>query len=488
MPPPYYTEPNEDNINNEIHFYIVIKKVKKVYHCPYCWAKNKIKIEGDYKIIRYHPPDFQVEQYNLPLVFWDIKFPEDIREFSSRCNKCGRDIHVELWPYSIGDKRNSKNVNYYLKLGLGKTNKIDHEFFLESILTRFCKSLRVNYVIGSFFFMLTLALIWIIPLTITGGLSRVINDYGFLVIFIMSFLMLILLKRHSDILRKYLDCRNLPILLHENYLKSNWCTTLEEMSFKGNVLGHPYSLIKAPTFCGLVAVLFYILWRITIFINTNNFDAFLELTTTYYSFHISFISFLFGIPFWTMLLLIIGNVIWLFLATASLTGLIGRFMPLNINVIKELGGVEIFGKILLSSSYPMATIGVCLPIMLVVGLGFGTLVFLLGLFLIFLFMLMMGIGFFYPLIPIHKKIKKIKENEMEKISNRLDVAYSKIKEDYRKIPEKELLSNHLLISYYNRILNLSEWPFKINTLIKIFSAIIIPLLSFFLNFIFFSGF
>lgn len=92
----------------------MIKKVKKVYHCPYCWSKNEVKIEGDYKVIRYHPPDFKVEKYNLPPAFWDIKFPDGMREFSTQCSKCGRDIHVELWPYSIGDI----NEGYMIEKGM----------------------------------------------------------------------------------------------------------------------------------------------------------------------------------------------------------------------------------------------------------------------------------------------------------------------------------------------------------------------------------
>jgi hypothetical protein len=120
-----------------------------------------------------------------------------------------------------------KAENGQLNIYTEKIKKI----LLEVILDRFCDRLHIKkelYPLASFLFILIpFILFWILPTIALGGLSKLSHDYLLAVFFVLSFLMLTLLKRHCTVLRNALDLKKLPFLLSKQYVSSNFSKEAE---------------------------------------------------------------------------------------------------------------------------------------------------------------------------------------------------------------------------------------------------------------------
>lgn len=452
---------------------------KYFVNCPYCWAENEVAIEGDYKVRYPHPSVLETAKYDYPpIIFWKMDHIKNINEILVQCTSCKRGFHLELFPYSAEDERNSKNTNYYLNLGLNRIEKVKKKFLLEDIIDQFCTLLHIKYPLGCFLFILIPGILfWIFPIIALGGFSKLSHDSGFFFLFVLFVLMLILLKRHVNELKDSLSCNKLPILLHEKYKKSNWCRVLEERTFKGNIFGHPYKKMTPPTFCGLVAVVIFIAWQINFTVNIASTFYETPYPGGYPFVYTSYIVAIACAPFFAMIYFIIGNIAWIFMATTALIGLMTRHMPLEINPLKEMGGTEVFGKMMLSSLYSLAAIGAGIPIAVIWSISQEFYVLLVCTLFVSLFVFLIAFGFFYPLWPIHKKLKERKEKEQNEILSR--ISLSTIKEEEGDF--KDTVHTHLLLDTSNKISSMLEWPFKTDTLIKACSAILVPFISLGIN-------
>ena len=481
---------------------------EKTVNCPYCWAPNKVESEGNLKVENFelvtsHPPihhcsnDFS--EVKVPWWrFWAMKFPKRVMARRLKCKKCGLYFVVTLWPNDSSDSKEavshfcpilnwwtaSKNleVKYHLKLVKGETEKIERKIFLEDILDRFCDLLHIKkelYPLASFLFILIpFILFWILPTIALGGLSKLSHDYLLAVFFVLSFLMLTLLKRHCTVLRKALDIKKLPFLLSEQYRNSNLGKEAE-VSAKGWLFGNPFQKITPPSFCGLIAVGFFLIWHINFIMN---------IASTFYEtpytgnpiFYTSYMTSIACAPFLAMIYFIVGNTIWIFGATTALIYLMTKHIPLRINPLKEMGGTEIFGKMVLSSLYPIAAIGAAIPGMVIWSTSTPvSYVLLVCILLVSIFMFIAAFGFFYSLWPSHNKLKERKEKEQNEILSK--ISLSAIIEEGMDF--KDAVHTHLLLDTYNKISSMLEWPFKTDTLIKAFSAILVPFISLLINII-----
>jgi hypothetical protein len=164
---------------------------EKNVNCPYCWADNEVKIAENFKVVISQSPITRYsnkfpEAKNHFWRFWSaFKYPKGAREGSVRCKDCGRDFYVGLFlPYDSGDSKNTKDLDYYLKLANGETEIIERKFLLEDILDRFCNFSHIPYPIGCFFFILIpCILFWIAPLIIFGGLMTMASSFILLCLF-----------------------------------------------------------------------------------------------------------------------------------------------------------------------------------------------------------------------------------------------------------------------------------------------------------------
>ncbi len=248
------------------------KEKKKTYYVIRK-EEGELNIYGIFKVVISHPPISQFSSKDFPEVkvprwmFWAVKYPKGTREGSVRCKNCGREFYVGLFPYDSDDSKNSKDLNYYLKLAKGETKIIDKNFLLEDILDRFCSLFGVNYPLGCFLcILIPYILFWISPIATLGGFSKLSHDFGIHFLFILFVLMFILLKRHCKTLKEALNFDKMPILLSEQYKTSNLSKEAEQLC-KGWIFGHPFQRIKTPTFCGLAAVVIFLAWQINFTVN-----------------------------------------------------------------------------------------------------------------------------------------------------------------------------------------------------------------------------
>lgn len=453
-------------------------------NCPYCWAENEVKRTENFKDVISQSPITRYsnefpEAKNSFWRFWSsFKYPKGAREGSVKCENCGRDFYVGLFPHGSGDSKNSKDLNYYLKLAKGETEIIKRKFLLEDILDRFCNLLHVEYLLGSFLFILIpCILFWILPNIAFGGLSKISHNYGFFVHFVLFVLMLFFLKHHCKVLKEALNYKKLPLLLSEQYKVSNFSKEAEE-AFKGWIFGHPFQRITPPTLCGLVIAATYLVWQISYIINIASTFYETPYLGTYPFTYTSYIVAIISIPFWALIWFIIGNILWIFAATTAFIGLMTRYMPLKIDPLKEMGGIEIFGRMMLSSVYPMAAIGVGIPIMLIWSVGQEFYVLLICILLVLFFVFLIAFGFFYPLLPLHKNLKAEKEKEQDEILNKISLSRIVNGEE---IDFKDDTHSHLLLFIFDKISSMREWPFKSDTLAKACSSILVPFISLLIN-------
>jgi hypothetical protein len=453
-------------------------------HCPHCWTKNTLEIEGNYKVIASHPliapVPHKFHQATKPFwMFWTPKYPKGVREGTIECENCGYTFYVGLFPNGYEDLKNSKDLNYYLSIIKGE-NPVGTKFLLEDILDCFSSYFKVKYPLNCFFLIFILFVLFLLlPAIPLGGLSKISHDYLLPFILIFSSLMLVFLKRHYIMLMNTLNLETMPLLLSKQYKNSNLSKQLEE-TLRGWIFGHPFQTIKPPTFSGLVAVIILLIWHVNYV--TNICSTFYE--TPYAGLPIDYTSYataIIGTPFWIMIYFIIGNIIWFFLATTVLIGLITKNIPLKINLLKKMGGTEIFGRIILSVVYTTTMIGVQLPISLFWSSGQEFYVLLISVALVSIFVFLMIFGFFYPLWPIHKELKRQKEKEINRILS--NVSLSSIE---REMSLKDAMHSHLLLDISNKVSSMNEWPFKTDTIIKLFSTVLLPFTSLAINILIFT--
>jgi len=454
--------------------------VRSFVNCPYCWAQNKVESAEDFKVVTSHPPIVEYPsrlcEVKIPFwAFWAVKYPRGVREGSVKCKNCGHDFYVGLFPYDPDDPRNPGDLAYHLRLVKGK-EKIERKFLLEDVVDRVCNHLPPivrHYSLACLVIVLVPSMFfWILPIWALGGFAKLSHDYGFFLLFVLFVCMLILLKRHCRELRKGLSLDKMPLSLSEQYKKSNLSKEAEE-SWKGWIFGHPFQRTKAPTLCGFVGVVMFVAWQIAYAVNISSTFYETPYPGSYPFTYTSYVLTIASVPFWSVIYFIAGNIVWIFIATTGSIGLITEHTKLEIDPLKETGGTEIFGKMMLSSLYPFAAFGAGIPIAVIWSISQELYVLLICTLCVSLFVLSAAFGFFYPLGHVHSRLKERKEEEQKEILGK--ISLSRIKKGEMDI--KEIVYVDLLLDTSNKVSSMHEWPFKTDTLVKAFSAILAPFAS-----------
>ena len=146
-----------------------------------------------------------------------------------------------------------------------------------------------------------------------------------------------------------------------------------------------------------------------------------------------------------------------------------------------MGGTEVFGKIVLSSVYMGAVVGAALPFSVIWGKTQDFYVLLISVVLVLIFIFLIISGFFYPLWPIHKKLRRTKEEETDRILNSIPLHAIK-----KEIDIRDAIRTHLLLDISNKVSSMVEWPFEVDTLLKLSSSLLIPIVSLIINIIIFA--
>lgn len=456
-----------------------LQKKEYTVNCPYCWAENTLKVPGDYAMKNAHPPlvaypeEFNEIKYRR-WKFWAVELAPGTRGGSVTCRTCDRTFQASFFPYDYKDPRNSEDLDYYLGLQKGE-ELTETESLLDDILDRFSRFFGVKYPWNCFLlFFLLYILFFMIPSIVLGGLSKMLHDPIFPFLAFLFGLMLFLLERHRMKLRNVLNLQKIPLLLSEEYRAHNLSKQFESV-LKGWIFGHPCKRVKPPTMCALVSLLIYSVWHVHLILSINR--TVLEGPYEGFpAFYTSYILATVSTPYWAMIYFVIGYLAWFILATTVTIGLLTRNAPLDINPLKEMGGTEVFGEMILSSVYPAAALGVAIPVVVVWSFTKEFYVVIISAVLVLFFVFLILFAFFYPLWPIHNVLKKEKEREVNEILEKISLIEIKGGMDL-----ESAVNTHLLLDTSSKVSSMLEWPFNTKTLIKLLSSVLFPFLSLLVN-------
>jgi len=497
-------------------------------NCPYCGIENSVATE---KIFIYSYP-LKFRSYGIfhGIFLWNNRLPNDVEQTEIVCNNntCKRTFYLQCWPHNPFqiDQENTgqikiSNEKLFLEDLIDHAHECINNFIYKIFKFRIANESHIDtndkslgemlilntILVGTMFFFLML-----LPAFVTGSLEKLGNDRLIFVTPVLFILLLTSFQRQIGIIHEsLLKFNSLPVLLHKKYPKwpdyHKFNDALIERFFFGHpcknklkkAITPPYTNIEKwtqlsppPLIFGIVAILVGLIFYhyfmptggFTFFNNYIPYGGFtLTEVITAESNPIIYTSGLFNIgyllfhaPFW----FVIGTIVWLSLVTPCFIYTISRNLPLRIDPLKDIGGPEVLGKILLKSNVSIALL----------AMGFIAYVIrnesilkrdptfeIFNVFLLSIFSLVIVFGFLLPLYPIHKKMKMSKENEINDLTGKID--YEKIKTGTASLAEVNL--NLLRVELINKISSKREWPFNFDTLSKNVFLTLIPLFELYMT-------
>ena len=503
------------------------------------------------KKIYVHPPDYNPDIVSSYNIFSKIS-PEKMSEKKISCSKCNESFHVALFPYNIDDvNKQSLFYRYYKILFEGSKEKINHKPFFVDFFDMYFKELfkflgvknpepplnSLWDLIGCIIFVTTLSPTFIfgfllgiltmlsyllkanqyiqgigvlsllfyafilytdkrtilaIPFLSLIAFCYVMPNYAAdaIILFIFTTLTLFLFRRHLYMLSKFMEPENLPIALHNEYKKRNdyflYLETLLNL--------HPYNTrqkffnknitISNATLTGFTLIIIFVLLPLIILLTIIGFN----MQSSYLSILGIDLGVIIVTLYFSIFTFMFGNILWV-----SLPGMTRLFyyvakFPLKINLLKQHGGLEVFGKLYFSSIELLISlifIIISIPIFdyiktqylinhnvidtvsNIYRLQVSALTFYIFPILYLLLILASSV---FPILVIHNRIKKAKESKLNDILNNIDS--NEKSGDY--------VQNMYLLEIYDRIDNINDWPIKlsfVNTMVSIFILIVIPVIT-----------
>ena len=483
-------------------------------NCPFCGSETEIISDKQY--IYSYPIKLRTYGVFHGIFLWNDQLPDDVDQMEVTCTNgtCRQKFYVQCWPHSPF-QRDSKTKNP-IKLSNDK-------LFLEELLdnAHVCiknairivsgitidhKSLAGMLILNTFLVGMMFFILMLIPAILTGSFGKLENDKLLFVTPILFILLLTSFQRQIGIIRdSLLKFNTLPVSLHEKYPKWPDYSKFNDAAIRRFFFGHPCKnklkkaitppyldiekwtqLSSPPLVFGIIAITIGVFFY-HYFIPTGGFTLLnnyfplggftsMEVITpesnpiiyTSFLFNVGYL--LFHAPFWFVL----GNVVWLSLVTPCFIYAISCNLPLRIDPLKDIGGPNVLGEILLKSNISIALL----------ALGFIAYVIrndsilkldptfeIFNIFLLSVFSIVIFFSFLLPLYPIHQKMKQNKENEINSLTDKID--YDKIKNGTATPTEVNL--DLLRIGLINKISSKKEWPFNFNTFGKIIFMTLIPI-------------
>lgn len=449
------------------------------YNCPYCWSELTATSDKPYFYI--HPPNFQQKEnkYSIRnIFFWKSKLPHTVEDRSIRCKNCNNLFNIEFWPNDPLSDESSQNQPMPICNNILLLEKLIDKS--HAIINRIFKTnLKNPLILNSILILTMFFILMIIPSIIFNSIEKLKYDYWLFFTPIIFILLLTSFKNQMNIIHKSMNLDIFPISLHRNYKKSKHYLVFNKKAIKCYFFGHStnnfFDFILSPPFlCGLIGCLigfrffmYFLPINPTIYevVTTNQFNSHIY---TSIPFNIGYL--LFHIPFWYT----IGTVVWISLITPNIVSKISNYIPLKINPLQNIGGTELFGEILLKSNVSIGILALGMPAYILRNRDiFDPTWIYYNILLMSLFVVIIFFSFFYPLYPIHKKMKQYKLKEINDLTNEID--YSKIKN--KEITQDEINLNILRIELIKKISQKNEWPFNFHILVKIILLSLIPIIQ-----------
>ena len=336
--------------------------------------------------------------------------------------------------------------------------------------------------------IIIVAILWCIllflPSIITGSIEKFPDDKPLFITPVLFIVLVTVIQNQMEVIRTSFipgttEDEVLPVRLHDRYKRSPQYDLYKKISVQRFFFGKPYDtwgdLLTPPVIFGLIGIfigMFYFVYFLPPLAEWTLFELITPASNPliYTSWVFNFGWLLFYLPFWVS----IGTVLWLSLITPYFVAKISHTYPLEIDHLQHVGGPEIFGDILLKSNLSIFFLALGFIAYLIWNYQTPpyTTIVLMSFFPVAIFF-----GFFYPLYPIHLKMKESKFREIDELRAMID--YHKIKDGTATHDELHLIS--LRMELIDRISTKNEWPIRFDVWVKVVSVVLIPAISILFN-------
>lgn len=179
-----------------------------------------------------------------------------------------------------------------------------------------------------------------------------------------------------------------------------------------------------------------------------------------------------------------GLNLWLMICTSRMLCEIGK-KPMQINRFHHdrIGGLNVFGELSFSFFLLATIIATLVAFVLFFAPWKNGISYYYGTLLLITVYSIVMISFFVPLLSLHKTVKNFKEKELCAINGMLLTYNNKTlknpSDDLYPVDIKDKIEKTLF--FQDNILKMKTWPFGYNTIVKVLSGTLIPLVSMLFN-------
>lgn len=336
---------------------------------------------------------------------------------------------------------------------------IDNEFFdnkYSSIVDQFTKKLTLSPIVTLGFIMLLFYVLHIVICLSCGEYEQLANDWATPIGIIGAFYLFVVYLYLEKKVKNY-------------YIIIGKITQFEKETFRDF---YEHFLISAFRSLNLVLFCFIFLLIINI--------SLLKMGLWYDSPLANF-----WLLFEMNMVIIAGGLnLWLMICTSRMLCEIGK-KPMHINLFHHdgMGGQNAFGE-LSFSFFLLATIFATLVVVILFFAPWKNAIsYYYGTLLLITIYPIVVISFFIPLLSLHKTVKNFKEQQLCAINDMLlpcnNETLKNLSDDLYPVDIKDKIERALF--FQDNILKMKTWPFGYNTIIKVLSGTLIPLVSMLFN-------
>jgi hypothetical protein len=223
--------------------------------CPFC-AYPTIVEHKENEVLFQHPPIIKTRSiYDRILKLYRLN------EISCSCFSCSQVFSITKLPSDEFNRRKSKELDYYLKIGLGIEPDFEKQLFIEKFFQLLKNNSKEWIFIFSALFIMSVTFS-IIPQISTNTSSSLISmNWIFFIYFPLSFLLIYFSRKYLLKLRELLNLTSLNFFISNNYKMNNWSKCFEEWQIRSRILDYPYGKITESAKVGLMFVCFYLFFK-----------------------------------------------------------------------------------------------------------------------------------------------------------------------------------------------------------------------------------
>jgi len=452
--------------------------------CPYCDFQNEVQLSDTTEQWFAHPTDgkrrrklgYIDKELGVKIFndFWSPKVLPGLKEISIPCESCKYEFHVSFFVEKVD---------------------IDKWFDIEScgvksrpLTDRMLDLFHLHYIISSILVAIILWLALAVPVIVSGGFSKIINDLSLWLSIPSVAIALSAVRFHRENIE---DLKN-PVesILKVKIVKmKGW--TYER--FKCYIFGRgcPRRLLL-PNFIGFLFLLTYIAYHLIVTIRIlPNLTLFENSVVDHPEIkYTSYAHAIFAPVLWGSLAFIFGTALWLAISTSWVTYKMGAWLPLHIDTLHKTGGVQPLGRFALTGTIPFVAAQFALvpSILLTVREVSWTIMFpqiFLQILAIIILSITTIILFFSSLYSIHRGMKKEKGNALNKITQRyhekqkelLEITSKKLTNNIKK--KLDFLGDSLssLEFFEKRVESMRTWPYDLGIIARLIGSTLIPFIA-----------